>query len=85
MRLGLLHYPEIRGLSPLLADDLQQLVVALQRYPPAFDTTGTTTGFTAGAGAAVLVDSTFTGGLGTTAYSLGDIVLALKRAKILAE
>jgi hypothetical protein len=47
-------------------------------------TTGTTTGFTAGAGTAVLDDSTFTGGSGTKAYTIGDIVLALKTHGLMA-
>lgn len=47
-------------------------------------TTGTTTGFTAGAGSAVLSDSTFTGNSGTAAYTIGDIVLALKNLGFLA-
>lgn len=47
-------------------------------------TTGQTAGFTAGAGAAVLVDSVFTGGTGTKAYTVGDIVKALKAAGIMA-
>jgi hypothetical protein len=48
------------------------------------DTTGTTTGFTAGSGTAVLDDSTFTGNTGTAAYTIGDIVKALKDLGLLA-
>lgn len=47
-------------------------------------TTGTATGFTAGAGTAVKDDSTFTGGTGSKAYCISDIVLALKQAGIMA-
>ncbi len=47
-------------------------------------TTGTATGFTAGAGTNVTDQSTFTGGTGTTAYRISDIVLALKQLGLLA-
>lgn len=47
-------------------------------------TTGTTTGFTAGSGTPVLDDSTFTGATGSAAYTIGDVVLALKQAGLLA-
>jgi hypothetical protein len=47
-------------------------------------TTGTVTGFTAGAGTAVLDDSTFTGSTGATAYTIGDVVRALKELGFLA-
>ena len=47
-------------------------------------TTGTTTGFTAGSGNGANDDSTFTGGTGTAAYTVGDVVLALKQAGIMA-
>lgn len=45
---------------------------------------GTTTGFTAATGTAVVSGSTFTGGSGTSAYTIGDIVLALKNYGLLA-
>jgi hypothetical protein len=47
-------------------------------------TTGTTTGFTAGAGSAVDSAATFTGNTGSTAYTIGDIVKALKTLGLLA-
>ncbi len=47
-------------------------------------TTGTTTGYTTGIGLAVLVDGTFTGNTGGTAYTIGDIVNNLKTAGLLA-
>ncbi len=45
---------------------------------------GQTAGFTAGAGAAVLDDSTFTGGSGTKAYTIGDLVKHFKALGLLA-
>lgn len=47
-------------------------------------TTGTTAGFTSGSSDPVLKDSTFTGDNGTKAYTIGDIVKALKAAGIMA-
>lgn len=49
-----------------------------------YSTVGTVTGFTAGSGTAVLDDSTFTGGVGSKAYTVGDIVKALKTLGIIA-
>lgn len=43
-----------------------------------YATTGTTTGFTAGAGSTVDSAATFTGNTGSTAYTIGDVVRALK-------
>lgn len=47
-------------------------------------TTGTTTGFTAGSGTTAKSDSTYTGNTGTAAYTVGDIVLAMKNLGFLA-
>jgi hypothetical protein len=47
-------------------------------------TTGTSTGFTAGAGTAVNDQSTFTGGTGSTAYRISDVVKAMKQLGLLA-
>jgi hypothetical protein len=47
-------------------------------------TTGETAGFTAGTGTAARVDSKYTGNVGTKAYTVGDIVKALKRCGIMA-
>lgn len=49
-----------------------------------YATTGTTTGFTAGAGTPVLSDSTFTGNTGATAYTIGDVVRAMKLVGLIA-
>ena len=51
--------------------------------PHAASTTGTTSGYTAGTGTTVTVDGKTTGGTGTTAYTLGDLVLALKEQGVL--
>lgn len=46
---------------------------------------GETTGFTAGSGTAALDDSVHTGNVGTAAYTVSDIVKALKNYGILAQ
>lgn len=47
-------------------------------------TTGTSTGFTAGGGTTATSTSTFTGNSGSAAYTVGDIVLALKNLGLMA-
>lgn len=47
-------------------------------------TTGTTTGFTAGSGTASKSDSTHTGGSGSKAYTVSDVVLDLKNLGLMA-
>ena len=49
------------------------------------DVTGTTSGFTANSGTAMNSASTSTGGTGATAYTFGDVVLALKQLGALAQ
>lgn len=46
--------------------------------------TGETGGFTAGSGTSVNDDSTFTGNVGSTAYTVGDLVKHLKNTGLLA-
>lgn len=46
--------------------------------------TGQTSGFTAGSGSAAKDDSTYTGGTGSRAYTVGDIVKHLKALGLLA-
>lgn len=46
---------------------------------------GTTTGYTTGAGTALTVDGTFTGNVGATAYTVGDVVRALKQLGLLTQ
>lgn len=48
------------------------------------NTTGTVTGFTAGSGSTAKDDSTYTGNSGATAYTVGDVVKALKALGFLA-
>jgi len=50
-----------------------------------FDTTGNVAGFAAGSGTASKSDSVWTGGVGSTAYTVGDLVRALKQLGLIAE
>jgi hypothetical protein len=73
-----------RGFQGAIADALKVTADGTVTVASVPITAGEVTGFTAGAGAAVLVDSTFTGNLGTTAYTISDVVKALKFLKLLA-
>lgn len=70
-------------LREILANHSQE-IEAKQDVITEGSTTGQTSGFTAGSGAHVLVDSVFTGGTGTKAYTIGDLVKHLKAAGIIA-
>lgn len=49
-----------------------------------YNTTGNVTGFIAGTGTAVVSGSKWAGAQGGTAYTVGDIVSALKKMGVLA-
>lgn len=44
-----------------------------------------TTGYTAGSGTAVTIDGKFTGNVGTTAYTIGDLVAILKGLNLIKQ
>lgn len=52
---------------------------------PAAPTSHNTTGGAAGSTGAVYRDTTFTGGVGSSAFTLGDVVAALKNLGLLAQ
>ena len=48
-----------------------------------YSTSGGVTGYTSGTSTALTIDGTFTGGTGATAYTISDVVSALKQLGIL--
>lgn len=80
--------PDTAGTLMVGANNLSEITAAATARSnigmAAQTTTGQTSGFTAGVGTAVLSDSTFTGGSGTKAFTIGDIVKHLKAVGILA-
>lgn len=67
------------------ADWIDAIVDIVQMLENQQSTTGTSAGFTAGGGTTATHLSTFTGNLGSTAYTTGDVVRALKQYGILAQ
>jgi hypothetical protein len=71
--------------SAIIGDAATDTVAFYGATPTArYNTTGTVTGFTAGSGTGVNDDSTFTGNTGSTAYTVGDVVRALKQLGVIA-
>lgn len=47
--------------------------------------TAVTTGYTAGSSTAVTIDGKFSGGVGTTSYTIGDLVAILKACNLIKQ
>lgn len=71
---------QFAGSSSVIGTDAAKILV--MNSPPGNG--GVDTATAAGSGAPVLIDTTFTGGLGSSAYTLGDVVWALKTGKVIA-
>lgn len=76
----------LAGANPTPAIQVQDAMLGLFDTAPAAQpkAAGTTSGFAPGAGQAVDSAATFTGGVGTSAYTIGDIVKALKQIGAIA-
>jgi hypothetical protein len=83
---GMVEMVRVDGLAGVTIGKTTAQKIGLWNVTPVVQpaTTGTATGFTAGGGTTATHTSTFTGNTGSAAYTVGDIVLALKQVGILA-
>jgi hypothetical protein len=76
--------PSLSATAAALKVNAKELAFYSGASVPQPKTTGTTEGFAAGTGTAVNSGSTFTGNTGIRAYTIGDMVKALKEVGLLA-
>ena len=76
--------PNVEGTSNVSGFGGNQMGFSIIALAEQYATTGNVTGFVAGGSTASKVDSVYAGATGSTAYTVGDIVSALKKFGILA-